>query len=353
MSTYIIKGEQPIIKETIRKIVSNGGSVEYISPVLPIIGVTMDEFTKNEIENQFNFDYIRESVTGNLQESEGSLTNLQKNITKIIPGLDFGLLTKHGLTGWGTSVAILDSGVAESWVVEHNDYTGYGSTPYLDHGTKVANVVKQAAPGAQILSYKVTQEGKVKDIDLLNAIVDAVNKADIINISIGFTHSCSSSSPCALCEHVNYYTRNMDKLFVVAAGNLGNEQSVQCPGNSQEAITVGAIKAYSSNEIADYSSRGVAGIKKPNILTSGTIYFNQIHANGTSFATPVITGVCASLVPSQNKNVSKIKTLLYSSAKDLGLPDHHQGFGLLDLEKLVEVSSNDQSQSSSKGQEQS
>ncbi|MBT2650029.1 S8 family serine peptidase [Bacillus sp. ISL-34] len=352
METYLLECE-PSDRGLINNFVeNNGGSIVYFSPVLPIIGIKVIDEIKCEIERTFNLKYIMENPVGVLQDIEGTISSVPQNDIQIVPGLNFSLLRNSNLTGWGTTVAVLDSGVDETWVIEHQDFTGFGSTTLINHGTKVANIIRKAAPGAMIASFKVTQDGYIKATDVLQAIDAAVKKADIINMSMGFDVPCTAENPCVMCQYVNHYTQNEGKLFIVAAGNKGTgESTIQCPGNSQEAVTVGSIKPYSM-EIADFSSRGVPGIKKPNILSSGTIYFNHIPDHGTSYSTPVISGVCATFFPFLTKGVSEMKSYLYSSTRNIGLPEHHQGFGLLDLEKLLEVFMNAQNYDTSKGQEQ-
>lgn len=351
---YLLKhnlGENSIISDFIS---SNGGTIEYSSPVLPIMGVKIADNIKEKLENQFDLEYIIEEPVGTLQETEGSISSIPKNTLTIVPSLRFNELRNSNVncTGWGTTVAVLDSGINESWVAEHHDYTGYGSAAVFDHGTKVANIIKGAAPGSRILSFKICQDNRVPATNFLNALDLAISKAHILNLSIGFDTPCSPDRPCGICETVNYYAQNNGNLFVVAAGNHGTENSIQCPGKSQEAITVGSIKPY-SKELASYSSRGVAGIKKPNILSSGTIYFNQELDEGTSFSTPIIAGVSAALFAKLAHSAPKMKSILYSATIDLGLPEHHQGFGLLDLDKTLEVYLNDQSNDQSKGQNKS
>ncbi|KNH32396.1 S8 family peptidase [Exiguobacterium acetylicum] len=353
MQSYLIKHKTASNSLIADFVEENGGIVLYSSPVLPIMGIKIADKTNEDLQNQFDLDYIIEEPLGFVQDIEGTIASAQKNTLTIIPGLKFNDLRngKHNYNGWGTTVAVLDSGVNESWVAEHFDFTGFGSGAVFDHGTKVANIIKAASPGSKILSFKVCQERQVKGTDFLNGLISAVGKAHVLNISIGFDMKCTPDKPCPICEHVNHFAQNNGNLFVVAAGNHGTDNAIQCPGKSQETITVGSIKPY-SKELATYSSRGVAGIKKPNILSSGTIYFNQVQDEGTSFSTPIITGVCAALFPSLSHTVPEMKSLLYSATIDLGLPEHYQGFGLLSLEKLMEVLNDDQSTDQSKGQEQ-
>ncbi|MEY8345883.1 S8 family peptidase [Niallia circulans] len=351
MEQYILKYKEDstLIKKFITE---NGGEIVYNSPILPILSIKVEEYVKKILEESFSLHYIIDEPTGNLQDIEGNLTSIPKSNNLVIkPSLNFSKLRNSNFTGWGTTVAVLDSGVNENWITEQIDITGFGTTPNIDHGTKVANIVKNIAPGARIISYKVCQDMQVSGTNVLQAIDMASQKVDILNLSLGFDLNCTPDRLCPLCESVNYYTQNENKLFIVAAGNHGRENSIQCPGKSQDAITVGAIKEF-QNELASYSSIGVPGVKKPNILTSGTIYFNQRHSSGTSFATPIITGISAAIYSYLSKSISKTKDSLYTSTNDIGLPDHHQGFGLFDLDKLLEVLLNDKTNDKSKGQEQ-
>jgi subtilisin family serine protease len=353
MDTYLIKfneNEQQLILDKINHF---GGEVVYSSPILPILGANLSDSMKAKLEDEFDLYYIHDlPQDGNLQNIDGSLLARQTNPVRIVPNLDFQDFKLANHIGWGINIAVIDSGISGPLVTEHHDFSGYGAVPNISHGTVVANVIKQAAPGAKILSFKVSHDFSVKYLNVLDAIHLAVTKADVINLSLGFNiEKCDASNPCTLCETINYYTQNQGKLFVVAAGNVGKENSIQCPGKSQEAVTVGSIKEQSL-ELADYSSRGVPGVKNPNIITSGSIYYNQEWDAGTSYSAPILSGVMSALLPSVNKNVTKLKSYVYNSAKDIGLPEHHQGFGLLDIDSLLEVLTIDQSNSKGKGQGQ-
>src|SRR5699024_7640925 len=174
-------------KQNIIEIINNNiDDLIYCSPVLPIIAIEcLNVDLINEIQENYHLNYlIKNPVNGEIQDTDGSLLKNGKSIS-ITPSLDFSLLRNMYYTGWGTTVAVLDSGVNESWVSEHQDFTGYGSTPIINHGTKVANIIKESAPGSQIISYKVCHEHSVELINVLKAIDTAVKKADILNLSLG------------------------------------------------------------------------------------------------------------------------------------------------------------------------
>lgn len=177
-------------------------------------------------------------------------------------------------------------------------------------------------------------------------------KADVINLSLGFSIAQCDGNKCPLCQHINAYTQMNGILFVSAAGNRCNENTIDCPGKAHEGITVGAVN-QSSNQVAAYCSKGVPGVRKPNILTSGSIYFNQEYDEGTSFAAPIVSGVCAAVLSGvAGMNHVDMKNLLYNNATDIKQPTHHQGFGTMNLEKMLEVLSNatDNRQNSGQGQ---
>ncbi len=356
MQLYVMKCDTTSKENVISEIKLLGGEIRFVSPVLPVISAELNEKQKKEIEKRFEFSCFIEDPVGKLQDITGDLSKNKKkksspNPVIIIPALKLQMLRNLDMIGWGTTIAVLDSGINEKWVSEKFDYTGFGSTPAIDHGSQVGNIIRQIAPGAIISSFKVTNDGKVSYTNTLKAVSDAVKKANIINMSLGFNiDDCSPQNPCVLCETINHYTVAEKKLFIAAAGNEGKENSIQCPGSSQEAITVGAVKRDLA-KIADYSSKGAPGDQKPNIVATGVINFKSRFIDGTSFSTPIVTGVAASIFSGMKKDISATKTLLYSTAKDLGLPKHHQGFGLLDIVKIVEVLENDKSNSESEGQE--
>jgi hypothetical protein len=102
-----------------------------------------------------------------------------------------------------------------------------------------------------------------------------------------------------------------DLIFVVAAGNDGTAaQSIGSPGNSKNALTVGALAHGGSTTIASFSSSGPTadGRIKPDIMAPGSSIISgagnvsvtgmaQAPAtkslSGTSMATPTIAGNAA------------------------------------------------------------
>ncbi len=121
--------------------------------------------------------------------------------------------------------------------------------------------------------------------------------------------------------------------------------------STKNSVTVGAIQADGVN-IAPFSSRGptLDGRIKPELVAKGVNQFSTFPSNsyaveqGTSMATPVVTGI-AGLVTQQYRktfgqtpSASILKALLIAGADDLGNagPDYTYGFGLVDAKASVD-----------------
>lgn len=249
--------------------------------------------------------------------------------------------------GWGIKVAVLDTGVYSDIVhaVYEKDFTGFGNRILSNHGTHVAKCILEYAPGCQILSMKIGHHGNdILEGNVIIALDDAIDQgADIINMSIQFNRQCRGD--CDLCRYVNSVVDYGIPVFA-AAGNFGQSRgrysTIACPGAAERAVTIGAIGP--NGKISDTSSQGQPGFQKPNLLAPGSIRVmmqyktgNKIEPNsGTSFSTPLVTGVVASLL-SAGFTIQNVITDLFGTCHQLkNEPTHRQGFGIIDIPKLIE-----------------
>ncbi|MEG1742460.1 MAG: S8 family serine peptidase, partial [Acetivibrio sp.] len=122
-------------------------------------------------------------------------------------------------------------------------------------------------------------------------------------------------------------------------------------------ITVGASDDgdyvdFGGERIRNYSSRGPtkACIMKPDIVAPGS---NIVSCNyrflqgkeksmyavksGTSMATPIVSGTIALLLQKYpDMTPREIKIRIKNRARDNGMERMHQGWGILDIKKLLE-----------------
>ncbi len=278
-------------------------------------------------------------------------------------------------------IAVLDSAMSRhpdliQRIVGFKDFVNGRSTIYDDngHGTHVCGILSGTgeisggkyagiAPNGRILMGKVLDEkGDGKCETMLQALdwVLAVSKeyqVRILNISVGIGMMTDKEKECALQERVE---RLWDSgiLVVCAAGNKGPKNgSISSVGGSNKVITVGCVD-IDGNDISDgpcnrFSGRGILGskLRKPDLVApgakvvscnhrfyraNGEIRNAYIMKNGTSMATPVVSGALAVLLGKNPKLTNeKCKELLLMTAKDMKLPWNQQGWGMVHMTNLL------------------
>lgn len=298
------------------------------------------------------------------------------------------LKIKYNITGKGIKVAVLDTGVntkhenldvvgsrnftvlsslstSTKVDVDKDDKTATKSSTLsfdesndkvedlVGHGSHCAGII--CGKGRNNVNVGIAQDAllyvaKVLDDEgegyiewITQGILWAIEeKVDIINMSLG-----SNGKICRSFAAVIEKAIKAGIIICVAAGNSGPYPStVECPGNFNLCLTVGAIK--NNNSIASFSSRGDAvDIVAPgvNILSCYTGAPNMYaYLSGTSMATPFVSGVCALILeyarrekPSLKINQIMMEKLLKESALDLGPAgfDIHYGSGRIHLEAVL------------------
>jgi len=256
-------------------------------------------------------------------------------------------------------------------------------------------VLRGIAPRTKLISLKVLDEtGDGYASGLIAALehVEQTNdygrriKIHCVNLSLGypFDGAWFAAGHSPLCAVVNRLSRS-GTVVVAAAGNdgsalmttefrsgrqrVGVDQSINDPGNAEEAITVGATHAESPHQygVSYFSSRGPTadGRIKPDLVApgerilscaaagsvkleavlkaakeeavEGAAYFRE--ESGTSMAAPHVAGAVAALLSIRPEFIGRsdaVKAVLVGNCVDLKRKADFQGAGLLDLMRAIQ-----------------
>lgn len=280
-----------------------------------------------------------------------------------------------GYTGKGIGIAVLDTGIYphqdfDNRIAAFIDMVQKRPAPYDDngHGTHISGIIggsgsasdgryQGIAPECNLISVKVLDhKGNGYASDVLAGLRWIRENKErygirIVNISVGSFTKKGMSENSALVKGVNAAWDD-GLIVVVAAGNNGpGRMTITTPGISRKVITVGCSDDYKEvdvmgSKMVDYSGRGPTGacVCKPDIVAPGSSVVSCSNdkgkyssKSGTSMSTPIVSGAIALLLEKYPymENVD-VKLRLMETVIDLGLPRNQQGWGMLDVGKLLE-----------------
>ncbi|MPZ25897.1 MAG: S8 family serine peptidase [Micromonosporaceae bacterium] len=285
-----------------------------------------------------------------------------------VPQIGAPAAWQAGYTGAGVTVAVVDTGIDQTHpdladrVAQARDFTGTGGEDTEGHGTHVASTVagsgaasggryQGVAPGVQLLAAKVCIGRSCPDSFIIAGMEWAVSQgAKVVNMSLSGTDTPELDP---LEQSLNNLTEAHGTLFVTAAGNEGDDETVGSPASADAALAVGAVTK--SNQLASFSSRGPrigdAAIK-PDVTAPGQeIVAARSSASsigdpasqyaplsGTSMAAPHVTGAAAILaqqLPDASPTALKA-TLMASATPNPSLGAFAQGAGRIDVSRAID-----------------
>ena len=279
-------------------------------------------------------------------------------------------------------IAVLDTGIAyhpdlAGKLLCFADFVEKRPLPYDDngHGTHICGILcgsgelsegrfRGMAPGAKLVVGKVLDDNGEGSCDVMRDALQWVlrlknrYKIRILNISVGIGELKERYKEQVLREELEkLWDHNI--LVVCAAGNNGPvDESISEMASSRKVLTVGCHDGrYCKNDpgrCETYSGRGrrYDVLRKPDIVAPGTrilscnaswrkqngrILMPYVAKSGTSMATPIVSGA-ASLTLGKYPWLTneEFVRLLSLTATDLGEPWNKQGFGMLNVRRLLE-----------------
>src|SRR5512133_857767 len=286
------------------------------------------------------------------------------------------LLHDDGYTGKNIAIAVIDAGFAYADLLpafnhlfENGQIAGTrafvqpGDNVYLGstHGMSVLSIIGGiqddeligTAPDASFWLLRSEDAGSEYVIEEDNWIAaaefaDSVG-ADIINSSLGYSEFNDSLQNHSY-EDMNGNTARVSigadiavskgMLVVVSAGNQGNVKwkYITAPADADSVLTIGAIDP--SLQVAVFSSRGPSSDNqvKPDVMALGQeIYVEGVdgnvrQGNGTSYSSPVITGLAACLWQANpGTEVMDMYSAICESSDRYYNPDYDYGYGVPDF----------------------
>lgn len=292
-------------------------------------------------------------------------------------------LHEQGCTGSGILIGVLDAGF-KNVNINHafdslrmqNRLLGAVSVidPSInvynedDHGANVLSIMTGNLPGQYLgvaphASYWLIQTEFVPTEYLVETdfwvrgieFADSVG-VDIINSSLGYSEFDDNSMNFAYADMNGTVSRASraagmaaQKGIVVcaSAGNEGTKpwKYISSPADADGILTVGAVTAAGTP--STFSSFGPSSDNriKPEVCATGTATAlvnpagSIVYGNGTSFSSPIITGLTACYIQLyktlSNYNAGNLRQNIIQSASLFEHPDAQLGYGLPDFQSVI------------------
>ncbi len=278
----------------------------------------------------------------------------------LLPGYDFINDTTVSNDGNGRDNDPSDPG---DWVSANQCGGTHAAQSSSWHGTHVAGTIAAVtnnakgvagvAYGAKIVPVRVLGTCGGYDSDIADAIIWAsggtvsgvpanANPAEVINLSLGGSGACGSTTQAAINGAVSRGT-----TLVIAAGNDNTNVSNASPANCNNVIAVasttstGARSSFSNyGALIDIAAPGSNILSTLNSGTTTPGAESYAAYNGTSMATPHVAGVVALLqaVSTTPKTPAQVEALIKANVTPFpSTPSQSIGPGILNAKAVVDA----------------
>ena len=256
--------------------------------------------------------------------------------------------------GNGVCVAVVDTGFLQGWedradlswlggITEYDiDQPDYREPfgfidPYAGHGTFVAGVARCLAPAAEVTVDGILQVAGVADeASIVRQIDEALAKSpDVINLSAG-GYTRNNLPPKAFVTLWQQRLRHHKGVALVAAAGNDGGRNPFWPAAFPWAVSVGALTA-DARQRAEFSNYGgwvdvyAPGVDLVNAYCEGEYQYllqpgltrkfdGMCKWSGTSFSTPIVTGMIAARMSRTGENARQAADALLETARGQFLP---------------------------------
>jgi subtilisin family serine protease len=209
---------------------------------------------------------------------------------------------------------------------------------YGGHGTFIASIVRAMAPRAQVWAPRIFERaGAIYEVDIVRKLLGVLDRApDVISLSAG-THTWLDRGLLSFEVFVDGPLRECPgTVLVAAAGNEGYDWKF-APAEMDGVIGVGALgppgdaRAWFSN-YGDWVKVFAPGQDLVHAFARGTYDYHELRAgqqaafygmarwSGTSFATPVVSGLIAARMSGTGESAREAADSLLRLARAQALP---------------------------------
>ena len=245
------------------------------------------------------------------------------------------------------NIAVVDSGVynkpdacyysnmQKGWDFFNEDGSVYDAYAFDYHGTYVANEIYAICPDVSLIPVKFMSGTRGNSKDCVKSVKYAIDKgARIINCSW-----CFDGKSDALEQLIR---NNPDILFVVAAGNMSTDldkvKMCPCGIDCGNLITVGAMDSKGlPTDISGYGKETVDVFAPGDNVAVILPENDHDYIDGTSVATAIVTGICASVLSvDPEMSPKEVARIIRNSSCQLGtLKEKCKSGGFVKMDKAL------------------
>lgn len=354
--------------------------VQFVSSYSPMVitECTEDEIEDIVIQGKVKSIDIREDIniqvgnTSNITEAKATAASTDSTTYAWKTAIHADMTTDTiGIKGKGVTVGVYDgdSLYKNYYDLKNTDLTSLDKViDYEDyHCTKVTRILagsKGIVPKAKVFEWS---DNNVTREEIIEKLIE--KGVSLINMSLAFGERTEDYYTTfeKWLDHIGY---RHHVLLVVSAGNTDMYDSKeQCPVGTlaYNVLTVGGIDTKNTDKFTDdkfhsgscFGNGGSKGCAKPdcvaayNDVLEETLNFDgdqKLIYDGTSFAAPAVTGVCAQVLqtdPYLAFEPQVVKAIIMASCDRKGSEDYAKGLtakegsGVVNAFKAIVIASTD------------